>query len=463
MTKHSARGVAWILIFAGVCLPVMGGCNRGVGTYEYIRRAQSFLDEGNYRSAIELFLKAYRELPDNKDIKDHLVYGYLHYADALAGQGKLDDAVDLLAGACRILPRNGHIIRYLAYLYAKKAITFLSVHNAGDAEAYLEKSINTAMGAATARKTIANYLLNEAIGAYGRNDRTAALLCTRASNLLWGRFETFDVLGQLYYKESNIDMAAFYWQKALDLDPGNSDVREKLGKVRRDIDARDSMARLTTEHFNVQLYKAYGFDARELEQYLNEIYRDVGKDLRYFPPNNTNVVFYSEPDFRAIFKQPGIVAGLYDGSIRIPLRSMSGVSMKGLLAHEYTHAVLSIITDNRCPVWLGEGLATLEQARTGPVPLEFVKRAVREKKMLSLDILEQGFGSFEDLEAAAFAYQAAYTAASFIIATWGWSGMRSLLGRIKEGRHYTNAIDEEFLITQSTFERMWNEYLASSL
>ncbi|MEI6863653.1 MAG: hypothetical protein WCK38_04550, partial [Candidatus Omnitrophota bacterium] len=55
-------------------------------------------------------------------------------------------------------------------------------------------------------------------------------------------------------------------------------------------------------------------------------------------------------------------------------------------------------------------------------------------------------------------YALAYSAVRFIINTWGMSGISGILDRVKSGKHFTNAIDEEFLISEKDFEKRWKNY-----
>ena len=132
------------------------------------------------------------------------------------------------------------------------------------------------------------------------------------------------------------------------------------------------------------------------------------------------------------------------------------------MTHEYTHAVISMMTDNKCPVWLQEGIAVFEQSRYMPVALTYFKNTGRdEEKRLSINGLESGFLDVSNTEALGASYEGSYTAVLFILDKWGWAGLKGMLQLIKEGQHYANAMDEEFYVSVKVFEDMWNEYIAN--
>jgi hypothetical protein len=50
-----------------------------------------------------------------------------------------------------------------------------------------------------------------------------------------------------------------------------------------------------------------------------------------------------------------------------------------------------------------------------------------------------------------------------VIDTWGLAGMNRILDRIKNGEHFLNAVDDEFLVSESEFNRRWKAYSARTV
>ena len=77
----------------------------------------------------------------------------------------------------------------------------------------------------------------------------------------------------------------------------------------------------------------------------------------------------------------------------------------------------------------------------------------------TIQSLYAGFNHKDDPEEKVRAdYALAYSAVKFIINNWGMSGISGILERVKSGKHFTNAIDEEFFISEKEFERRWKNY-----
>lgn len=449
-----------LAILAGVFYFFFAPRNKIVGLYEYIRKGYACIEEGKYEKGIKLLRKAYEELPGDEGIKKNLIYGYLNCAEGLENKGGIDQAIRFLDEAYDIGKENVDVAQRLAYLYCKRAVRASKVKRIDEAADDFQKGVNAARAFQRTRKSISVYLFNAAAEAYNKNERETVLMCLKSSYALAKRYEVFDFLGEFYYKESNLEAAGFYWQKALAMYPGNKKISDKLEKTKKDILVKRVMQGIKTEEFNVSLYKEYGVDAARLTEILKKIYDSVGKDLQCYPAAGTPIIFYSEADFRDIFKQPYAVQGFYDGSIRIPIiPDLDNPMFLATIAHEYTHAVASILTERKCPLWFNEGLACFEQARYAPMPLNLVRDRAKKGQRLSLKMLEEGFTAPGDKAAVALSYQGAYTVVCFMVDRCGWPRIRGLLGRIRDGRHYVNAVDEELLVSIEAFEDAWNEYV----
>ena len=448
------------LIAAGV-IYFYSAKDKKTGPYEYVRTAHKYIKAEKYKKAIYLLHKAYEEIPGSEDVKNNLLYGYIKYANFLDNKGDQDEAINYLSMAYEMDESNDIVANDLAVLYCDKGVRLSSE---GDHVTAME-NLNNAAGIAVrssrkVRKNVSNYLFNKAVGAYNSDDGRTVFMCLNVSYALRARFDTLMMLGQYFYRESDLDKAGFYWQKASEFQPDNEDARKQLEKVNKEIQAQEKMEEFRAGYFNIKLYREYNIDAAMLNDTLGAIYNTVGKDLGCYPPAGTEITFYTEKDFRDIFKQKGIVRGFYDGNIRlIFIDDPTNPLFPALIAHEYTHSVISILTKNRCPVWLSEGIAVLEQMRYAAPSFSVVKSAVKNGEILSIDKLEKGFSSMDDIYLTALSYEGAHTAVLFILDKWGWAGLRGLLKRIDDGQHYANAMDEEFYISVPVFEEMWNEYL----
>jgi len=441
-----------------------GKGKKQIGPYKYIKEARLYLKEEKYEKAVNLLHKAYEEAPESKGVRKNLINGYMLHAKDLDGKGQLDKAINNLEIAYEMDPDNVDLKHYLAYLYSRKAAEESSRGAYDRTSQCLQKATDMAKGSKKTRRNISTYLFNRAVEAFNKSENKTVILFLNTSYNLWRRADPLIFMGQYYYGESNFERALFYWNKARDLRPDDPEINKKIEMARKEVMLKKKMREIKTEHFDIRFYRDYQINADILQETLLPIYEQVSLDLDYYLPMSTPVFFYTGGDFREIFQKKGIIRAFYDGNIRmIFIADINDPMFAALIAHEYTHAVISILTDNRCPVWLHEGMATYEQGRYIPISIEPVKTALKGGKSLSIEELEKGFESADNIPALALGYTGSYAAVSFIIDEWGWPGLRDLLHRIKDGRHFTNAVDEEFYISIGEFENMFNEWMRKKL
>ena len=452
------EGVVFIAVIIGV-LYFISNRSKTVAPYEFIRRGMAYIDEKKYERGIKYLNRAYLEAPNSDNIIRNVSYGYMKYARVLNNEEKPEQAAKLLEKAYRMDYGNLDIAQNLAYLYCKMGVEESNSQRMYKAVEYFQKAIDLAMKSNTTRANISNALYNMAIEAFNKDQHNTVLLCLKSSYVLWNRFMVLDLLGHLYYKDSNSEKAAFYWAKALELQPNNEKIISKLDRARKDILAKRRMENVETEYFDIQLYKNYNLNLNTLKEGLQRVYNMVGGKLGYYPPSKTKVVFYSEHDFRNIYKMPVLYRGLYDGAIRIPIsENVDEKHLITIIIHEYTHVIVSMLTDNKCPVWLNEGIATYMQNEYDKVSILLMRYYLSGGGELSIKLVEKGFKSPEKNFDLALSYQGAYAIVSFITDKWGWGGIRELLKEIKEGEHYSTAIDAEFLVSVDVFNKMADEY-----
>ncbi|MEI8175510.1 MAG: hypothetical protein WCG78_01435 [Candidatus Omnitrophota bacterium] len=436
-----------------------GSLRTTTGLYEYIRAGYDAIEKKEYPRGIKLLRKAYEVQPGDIAIQKNLLDGYIAYADALDKKDDLDGALKVIAAASSIDPKDPDVVREAAYLSCQKGALLSGRKRLGESMEYYRKGVDLALSADEARKDIAGYLYTLAQDAYARDDRQTTLICLKSSYAIWERYETLDFIAKVYYRQANPEAAKFYWERAQEIDPAREGLDVNIKLAAGDSASQRQALTVETENFNIKLYKPYGTSVDTLEKMLRKVYADVGGDLGYYPDRRTPVIFYSEADYRTIFRKPSEVRAFYDGSIRIPLRAdVSSALFAATLAHEYAHAVVDILTEKGCPLWINEGIAGYEQAREAPVPVDVLRGVLPSGEAISIDRIEKGFASGATLNETLLSYQGAYAAICFMLDKWGWAGMRGLLKRIREGRHYANAVDEEYLVSMPAFEEMLTQY-----
>lgn len=435
---------------------------RRAGSFEYVRKGEALLEKGDFAAAVRFFEKAHEESPQNKAIAEDLVYAYAKYGSQFADKGKYGDAVSYMLKARHVI-ESVYTMQNLALTYARKAIAEALREEWRDALESFENARLAAEDSAHVSKNLGISLHNDAVAQFKAGRERLALILLKQAALINDDSHIYAFLGDIYYKLADMDKAVFYYSKALALAPDDNDIAERCRKVSREIELSRQAPVGSIPHFDVLADEAVPFDAPFVSGVLEKAYHDVGSDLGYFPPSRTVVRFYEKNNFSRIFEMPALVRAFYDGTIRIPMpqTALDRKELASHLYHEYTHAVLSAVTNNSCPPWLGEGIAVWEEVRW---TRQGANIAIADKALSGRDVSIQALSdAFRDKPAekadAQLYYILAYTLVDYITRTWGLGGLRDALRRIGDGRHAVNAIDEEFMVSEKRFDALWNEFL----
>ena len=430
------------------------------GSFEYVRKGDYLLDEGDVKGSIKYFEKAYDASPDNNVIAAKLRNAYFDYASVLTEEGDYDRSIGCLNRAVTVMP-GPRSSGKLALTYAVKAIAAMRAGKMAEARSDLDSSLEAASPYAASNRNLGIFLFNEAIKDYKSGNDEAAIALLKESSLAYKNASAFELLGDIYYNRMELKRARFYFGKGFSLDPGNHSIRGKLKKSTIDLRSARNRGSEGSPHFDIRYDKSLPVNTQIVKGMLERYYFDVGGDLKYFPGSKTLVVFYSQDDFNRIFMMSNGTRAIYDGNIRIPLpeKEIPARELAEYMCHEYTHAVVSAKTGNNCPVWLNEGLAVLEAHKYTGSPIPKGEARLPESTEFTINSLYSAFNhKGESEEKIRGDYALAYSAVIFIIDNWGMAGISGILDRIKDGRHFTNAIDEEFLISEKEFEKRWKNY-----
>ena len=436
------------------------------GSFEYVRKADELLQKHKFVEAIAHYEKAYAASPESIQISHGLVNAYTDYAEAFAESEKFDQAIAWLLKA-RAVVQNASTAQNLAVMYAKRALRELRSGGAVKAGEDLAKSREAAAVSNNARKSLAATLYSDAAGEYNAGRAQTALVLLQEALLSDYDWRICEFLGNIYYRKHDLEQARSYFEKALSLNPDAQEVRKDLEKLAKEITLAKNDLTAALPHFELRYDKSLPIDVALVNRVLETAYGQVGKDLGYSPQEKTTVFFYSTVNFKEIFRMPGMVRAFYDGNIRMPFPSeaMDERALAHYIFHEYAHAVVSAKTNNNCPAWLSEGIATWEDVRMeDPSGKAKLKAEVIGGRPLSIDDLNTFFtGKVKDAPDTQAYYFRAYTFVRFVVDSWGEAGLRDVLARIAGGQHVVNAIDDRFLVSEKELERRWNEYAREKL
>jgi tetratricopeptide (TPR) repeat protein len=168
--------------------------------------------------------------------------------------------------------------------------------------------------------------------------------------------------GRCSFELKEYEEAVQYWEKALEVVKSEKDrmaIESAIKSAKEMLASTDGSSRDENQRFVIHFAGESQNDLGDLAfDTLDDIYFDVTELLQFYPEVQINLVFFLTEEYYKINKKwsAGAARGI---QIMIPLKSgyKSEDYIRGLLAHEFTHTIIHLKTNNRCPLWLNEGLA----------------------------------------------------------------------------------------------------------
>ncbi|MGB0617829.1 MAG: peptidase MA family metallohydrolase [Myxococcota bacterium] len=237
--------------------------------------------------------------------------------------------------------------------------------------------------------------------------------------------------------------------------------RERLAAIEdertlADPDALDGPLELETirgEHFRLQLDarlgRVSGDYATEVMGFLREARRDVSGSIGVEPLEPLGVVLYGRAAYvrahahRFSFQ----TIGFFDGRIHVASPAHPTESLRGVLFHEYTHAVFREVTGGDRPYWLNEGFAEqIERVSRGRAVSTRSERAALRANVelgtwIPLGSIADSFAGLDD-EEARNAYLQSVVTVGYIHDQTNVEQRRRLLERIGSGFSVDQALHE---------------------
>ena len=317
-------------------------------------------------------------------------------------------------------------------------------------------------------RNLSNVYFNQAHEAYQRHAVQEAVEALNKAIALNADFaQAHILLGQIEYDRQRLKEAKAAWQRAVALDPTQTELAQRLSKLNQELPVESKFERLSQAYFDLryeeQIAAPVGFDIRET---LLEARRDVGSDFAYWPKYKIVVLIYSADSFRALRQEtPDWVAGQFDGKIRVPLPNVrfGPEAVKQILFHEYTHALVHDLAGGKCPVWLNEGLAEYEGRKAGPSVLSQLTIAHRGERLVPWAQLSEQFSAATPVDDVALGYQESYSIVHYFVKRYGFWRMRRVLEAIGKGTPWETVLTDEFRMKLPQLEASWRRWLPEFL
>ncbi len=247
--------------------------------------------------------------------------------------------------------------------------------------------------------------------------------------------DTLAMLGFVQFASDHTAEAIRWWKKSLDVRP-DATVTQYLEKAQRESQAESNFSQRESSHFNLHFEGKDTSESfrRDLLATLDSDFDDLVRDLGYSPRNVIAVTLYTQQAFFDVTRAPSWTGAINDGKLRIPVSGVSGIApdLARVLKHELTHSFVSQLASNRCPTWLNEGIAQMEEGKSSASDGRTLSQMFGSGSELPYNTLEGSFMSFSGAEATV-AYAESLAAAEYIRDTYGMGEIQHILERLGQG------------------------------
>jgi hypothetical protein len=103
-----------------------------------------------------------------------------------------------------------------------------------------------------------------------------------------------------------------------------------------------------------------------------------------------------------------------------------------VLKHELAHSFITQMSGGRCPAWLHEGIAQLEEGKSSASYGRLLAQLFGAEREIPYNVLEGSFMQFSTPEAT-LAYAESLAAAEYIRDSYGMSELPRILERLAQG------------------------------
>lgn len=148
-----------------------------------------------------------------------------------------------------------------------------------------------------------------------------------------------------------------------------------------------------------------------------------------------------------------------------------GYPWRDSLSHELVHYAVALLTQDRAPVWLQEGLSKFLEARwrapagldLSPSMQHLLAKALASGKLIGFEAMHPSMAKLPRAEDAALAFAEVTTAVACLFARGGTAALREVLAAVREGGDAATAVGRAYGGSGSwkDFERAWRHYMVA--
>jgi tetratricopeptide (TPR) repeat protein len=258
------------------------------------------------------------------------------------------------------------------------------------------------------------------------------------------------LLGSVYYGQDKVEEALAEWQKSHALRPDRA-VRERIDKLLRERSIDGAYRRSEAAHFTLKYdgEKAGAELGDQILAHLDEEFAGLSGRFDYNPSQPIVVILYPQRQFYAATGAEANVAGLFDGTIRVPIGGLRQISpdARRVLRHELAHAFIAGKSRGTAPRWLHEGIA---QHIEGQVTSRATGATLARKYQ---DLGQKEAWGLE------FSYPAALSLVEFLIEREGFHRLMDVLEKMAGGASAEAAFERATHYSLSDLRDAWGKAL----
>src|SRR5271170_4300709 len=274
--------------------------------------------------------------------------------------------------------------------------------------------------------------------------------------------DAYTMLGYAQFASDHTKDAVASWKHSLALRP-DATVQQFLAKATREQTAESVFAQRESSHFVLKYegkQTSEAFRAQILAA-LESDYDDLSRDLGTPPHDNILVTLYTEQAFFDVTQAPSWSGAINDGKLRIPVSGLSSLTpeLARVLKHELAHSFINQLSAGRCPPWLHEGIAQLEEPKSLGSDGHALAQLFKAQGEIPLNVLEGSFMRFSGSQAY-LAYAESLAAVSYINDSYGMGDIQRILQHLSEGSSTEAALRATIHSDYGQFEADLGKYLS---
>jgi hypothetical protein len=251
-----------------------------------------------------------------------------------------------------------------------------------------------------------------------------------------------EALGSISYARNDVTEAVSEWNRGLSANPQDASLRQLTSKAQVELASLKQYRTRSSDHF---ILTFEGEEDREIAGValadLEEAYQKVTALYAFKPADKVPVVLYPSEAFDQLEGRARWASGMFDGKVRAGTGGAAGHSrdFRGLLAHEYGHAVLHrAVRAARVPGWFDEGLAQVAAGILEP-QVELTCGFGHEARLADL---RNSFGALQGSNRQVLdCYLTARHAMERLIARRGREAVQEVIRRTGQGEPFDQAFE----------------------